>query len=54
MSSGAASDHRTARRRAALLALGLLVGIGAAAGVAQRLARDNEGVVALLAPRGRP
>lgn len=41
------------RRRAALLTLGLVVGIVLAVNVSRVLARGNEGFVALFAPRGR-
>jgi succinoglycan biosynthesis transport protein ExoP len=42
------------RWRAAFLTLGLILGITAVASVSSVLARDNEGFVALFAPRGRP
>ncbi len=50
-----ASDLDRARRRwrAALLTLGLVVGIALAVNVSRILARENEGIVALFAPRGR-
>lgn len=45
-------DRSRARRPAALLTLGLVVGIALAVNVSRILARENEGVVALFAPRG--
>lgn len=54
MSTASDADRSRARRRAALLALGLVLGMAVAVNVSRILARDNEGVVALFAPRGRP
>jgi hypothetical protein len=48
-----AKDRAQARRRASLLALGLIAGIVFTVTASTSVARDNEGVVALLAPRGR-
>jgi polysaccharide biosynthesis transport protein len=48
-----AGDRRRRRVRAALLSLGLVLGIALAVNVSRVVARDNEGVVALFAPRGR-
>ncbi len=53
MSSDSTLDRARVRRRAALLALSLVLGVALAVNVARILARENEGVVALLAPRGR-
>jgi len=47
-------DRTRARRRASLLALALVAGIVLTVNASRAVARDNEGVVALLAPRGRP
>lgn len=46
-------DRARGRWRTALLTLGLVLGIGLAVSGSRILARENEGVVALLAPRGR-
>lgn len=48
-----ASARAQRQRRAALLALGLVIGIALTVYVSRILARDNEEVVALFAPRGR-
>jgi len=46
-------DRSQGRMRAALLTAGVVVGIFLAVNVSRLVARDNEGVVALFAPRGR-
>jgi polysaccharide chain length determinant protein (PEP-CTERM system associated) len=48
-----ALNRRRRRWRAAFLSLGLVLGSALAMKVSQVMARDNEGVVALFAPRGR-
>ena len=53
MSTESALDRTRARRRAVLLALGLVAGMVLTINGSRIMARDNEGVVALLAPRGR-
>ena len=53
MANESAVDRARRRWRSALLALGLVLGIACAVNVSRFLARENEGVVALLAPRGR-
>jgi hypothetical protein len=53
LSEESAVDRAGRRRRSALLALGLALGLACAVSVSRLLARENEGVVALLAPRGR-
>jgi polysaccharide chain length determinant protein (PEP-CTERM system associated) len=54
MSTDSAADRTRARRRAALLALGLTAGLVIAVSASRLVAQDNETVVAILAPRGRP
>jgi polysaccharide biosynthesis transport protein len=46
-------DRSRRRTRAALLSLGIAAGIALAIGASRFIALDNEGVVTLLAPRGR-
>ena len=53
MTVESAIDRARARRRSSLLALGLVAGIALAVTASRSVARDNEGVVSLLAPRGR-
>ncbi|MBK5257918.1 MAG: hypothetical protein JJE39_17985 [Vicinamibacteria bacterium] len=47
------ADRQRGRLRAAILTLGLIIGVALSMGAARVLAQNNEGVVALLAPRGR-
>ena len=54
MSTESALDRTRARRRSSLLALGLLAGVFLTVNASRIMAQDNEGVVSLLAPRGRP
>jgi uncharacterized protein involved in exopolysaccharide biosynthesis len=54
MTMGSAADRAQGRRRAAVLAAGLVLGIAVTVSVSGILARENEGVVSLLAPRSRP
>jgi polysaccharide chain length determinant protein (PEP-CTERM system associated) len=53
MSNETPLDRALARRRAVLLTLGLVAGITFTVNVSRALARNNEGAVALFAPRGR-
>jgi polysaccharide chain length determinant protein (PEP-CTERM system associated) len=53
MSNGSALDRSRGRWRVALLSLGLVLGIFVTVNVFRLLGRNNEGVVALFAPRGR-
>jgi polysaccharide biosynthesis transport protein len=53
MATDSALDRTVARRRTALLTLGLVLAMTLAVNVSRILAHGNEGVVALLAPRGR-
>jgi hypothetical protein len=53
MSTDSAVDRTRARRRGLLMALGLMAAMVLTVSGSRIMARDNEGVVALLAPRGR-
>lgn len=53
MSTVSAADRTEGRRRAALLALGLVVGMILAVSASRVIAQDNEAIVSILAPRGR-
>ena len=53
MTNESQPDRAQGRRRALLMTLGLVVGVVLAVNASRILAHDNEGVVALLSPRGR-
>lgn len=53
MSTETPADRTRARSRAALLTVGLVLAVAFTASVSRILARENEAVVGLLAPRGR-
>jgi polysaccharide biosynthesis transport protein len=53
LANDSAVDRSRARWRAVLLTAGLFVGIAFAVNASRMFARENEGVVALFAPRGR-
>jgi hypothetical protein len=53
MANDSVEDRSRSRRRAALMTVGLVIGVFLTVNASRMLAHENEGVVALLAPRNR-